>query len=702
MCNHRIIAGIILIVLAGFGVCWGDFVPRQHSCDQIHAQADEMLAEGNFYQGYRLYKYITQNNPNYEDLMRSYVGKAVCAIGMGHYPAAEEAVNKLLADFADVPGIGADLSDIAGHYQRQGKFGLALRLYDYVIESCPDYARDMDFYGGLAISSAAVGKASTATDAVNMLLNEYGGYDSTPKILNQIGQAYRHSQSYAEAEEVFQLVVDYWPQSQYAIQSEVGIIKSRIDRQQDATEAINAFLNWYIESEALPECLCDIAEHYQEKGEYGEAADYFNFMLDYWPGNEQAVRAYQGLIEISIQSENYAQADALLERFVNFFGQWDQARDILRGIGKQYEKKDKYEKAKEVYREIVYRWPGTKRAVEAQGRLVMLAMEQGEYDDARQEVDKLLTDPDYSRSKWVNGQLLHIIRRYYPLGKDKEFTRINRYIVENWPEEDYAGCAQYAAAGMAWSGLGYPDRVDEVLDALLRDCADRPGLARAVFQIGQGHYRQASWDRQDGRRAESEQEYRKALNIWKMIVDEEIPVRGEDLFIRQLGYHFVGCCHWRLGHYEKALEYFAVVVDYWPEYEYAANASHLARYCYEELVKKGVLSEVEALIQWTEHYDKMVHRFPDSRNHDDALRRLTYNLLSQGKWSEATKCIERYLAECEPTGKIRAQMNYDLGSCYTHLEDKESALACYRKFIELTDAESTRAKALKSKYPELK
>ena len=244
--------------------------------------------------------------------------------------------------------------------------------------------------------------------------------------------------------------------------------------------------------------------------------------------------------------------------------------------------------------------------------------------------------------------------------------------------------------------------VDSLLDQLLVDHSDKPGIVRAVFQIGEAHYRQARWDRRAGFVDESRAHYAKALHIWQKIINEEVPVRVADAEVAQDAYHFAGECHRKLGNYQEAAEYFEHITNYWPDYKYAWNAYGLAASCYERLDNIGVLTTEQALARSEQAYQTIVNEYPDCRDFKYALGKLGNNLLRQNNWLDAAKYLEMYLLKGEPSEEHKAQINYDLGNCYVHLDAKDTALACYEEFIRLVDPDDERIDTLKAEYPELK
>ena len=592
MGNTKIISAGILLVLAGFGLCWADYVPAEHTALEVQKTADDMRLADNFYQGYKLYKYVTENHPDYEDIIYSYVGTAICAIETGNYPAAEEAVDTLLADFADAPRICKGLSDIAGEYRENKRFSLAAKLYNWLTANCAQGDLDIWAYGGLAASSAAVGDVNTAENIIDKLLNEFAQDQATPKILNDIGIGYTHSQDYARAEQVYRLVVDYWPSSDPAVWSQVGIIKAMIDQEKDATEEIDKLLTNYAASNVLDHCICSIAQCYKGKN-YAKARQYFNYLLANWPESQQRIWARRDLIEMEVEAGNYDQADSLIADFLTVFRGHKQADGVLMNIAEEYEDLGEHARTEEICYQVISGWPGSKKAVGAQTKIAKMAINQQEFDKVRTAVDNLLMLPEYCRSEWITGPLLDITWQYRRANKPEECERIYNYIVANWPEPGYTGCTQKAAVVIANIGLGRDAQADALLERLIVDSNALTGLSRAVFQVGEQYY--------------NEGDLVKAIAVWERIITE-LP---ESTTTAQ-AYDFIGDGYRRLGEYEMAIEYYTIVVEDWPDYTYASLAQFRIGRCYKHLRNAGVIPEDKANTLIKDAYMRVLENYPDS------------------------------------------------------------------------------------------
>jgi len=508
---------------------------------------------------------------------------------MGNYPAAQKAVDALLADFYDSPEIAKALNDIAGEYRENKRFSLAAKLYNWLTTNCPESQLDIWAYGGV---------------------NEYSANDAASKILNDIGIGYRYSQSYSEAKRVFQLVVDYWPDSQYAIWSQVGIIKSKIDLQQDATESINTLLNEYIGNSVLPHCICSIAQHYQANEKYSEAQDYFNYLLDYWPDNEQAMWAYKGLAEINVGLNNENKVNEIINILTGNLAHKELAPSIVSNMAELYREDGNDIRAQGLYQEVVNRWPGTKTALGAQTAIGIIDIKNHDFANARASVDKILMLDDFCKSQWITGHISDILVEYYVEKAYGELEHVYSYMADNWPEPGYDGCAQYAAAAIGYIGLDRDTEAEQILQTLLTERANHPELARAVYQIGEG-YSLKAWQETDQKlEKQSNAHYQRAIEIWKQIVSEAIPVFSDDRLITLNAYYSIGGKLSELGEFEQAIPYMRIVGSNWTDQWQGWIAQTQAARLYKDMYRAGRISREAMVTAQTKEYNRLLRLYP--------------------------------------------------------------------------------------------
>jgi tetratricopeptide (TPR) repeat protein len=138
-------------------------------------------------------------------------------------------------------------------------------------------------------------------------------------------------------------------------------------------------------------------------------------------------------------------------------------------------------------------------------------------------------------------------------------------------------------------------------------------MPNGVFSIGEQYWEQAFSERRQAGRGQnlndkSIEYFTKALAVWERII------RALPSSVATMEAYFLSAeCYYRLGQYEKAIEYYQKVVDNWPYYEYAWHAQFLIARCLEELENSGRISKEEAAIQIIHACERLFSDYPDCR-----------------------------------------------------------------------------------------
>jgi len=92
-----------------------------------------------------------------------------------------------------------------------------------------------------------------------------------------------------------------------------------------------------------------------------------------------------------------------------------------------------------------------------------------------------------------------------------------------------------------------------------------------------------------------------------------------------------------------------MVVDNWPDYQYAWSAQYLIGTCYENLKESGGLPEAEASLKMEQSYKAVVEKYPYSALTANACLKLSDLNLKRGQRVEAARYLELFLAKAHPS-----------------------------------------------------
>jgi len=117
-----------------------------------------------------------------------------------------------------------------------------------------------------------------------------------------------------------------------------------------------------------------------------------------------------------------------------------------------------------------------------------------------------------------------------------------------------------------------------LIDRLVVDFGEHPGLAGVVTRSGHGYRRRANDARREGLNTEAEVDNFKAIALYDRVINEF----GSSSFVAS-AYFFSALSFRDLGRWQDALDCCNRLLDNWPEYKYAAWARRLAQDCSERL-----------------------------------------------------------------------------------------------------------------------
>jgi len=245
-----------------------------------------------------LYQYITDTWPDSEFAMWSYMGMAMSNIALGDDAAVGANIDRLLGDFAGDERLPEAFRDIAYQYHTLEKYDKAVELYQYITDTWPDSFHAMWSHMGAAMSNIALGDDEAAGADIDNLLGFAGTeYDShIAQAVRDVAYQCHKFGRYEKAKQLYQYILDNYPDSEYVIWAKAGIIQSDIGLGNDPniTEELDKLIADFADSPGLPDRLHEIAGEYCTKGtqlQSGGVADdgYFHKAITVW---EKIIQQY--------------------------------------------------------------------------------------------------------------------------------------------------------------------------------------------------------------------------------------------------------------------------------------------------------------------------------------------------------------------------------------------------------------------------
>lgn len=377
-----------------------DFSRNQYLPVALHEIAKLYRLINKHEKSLELHQYVIDNWPNHEYTMWSLRDVTISNIALGNTEAAQAAADRALTDFTNNVYIAFVGYDMAGYYKDSKYYAEAKKLYEYVIDHWPeqeDYVRWCqtglaEAELGLANQAASeseikaqveLAKASIANDdmetagaAIDALLTNYPGNPRIARPLFDIAEHCQQFGKYQKAKELYQHVVDTWPQHASArwSQSGVAICHIGLGNMQAAEAATNKLLADFRGNVRMANCLYDIAHQYNRSGKHEKAKQLYQYGLDNWPTSRYATWTKIGLAQSYIGLGDKAAAEAITDGltaklatdFPSDSALPFAAVQTYYYAGRCYSQVGKYEKSTTSYEKIINRCPDYEYAWNAQ------------------------------------------------------------------------------------------------------------------------------------------------------------------------------------------------------------------------------------------------------------------------------------------------------------------------------------------------
>ncbi len=441
-------------------------------------------------------------------------------IEAGQLTDAQIQIDKLKADYSQDSDLPDALYQVAERYRWTDNREQAKQLYQQIVQDYPGRAEATKARLGLAreeIMSLVIShNYSLAEEKTNKLVNDFEGHIDLPDALYWIAERYRWEHKWEHADDLYRRVIQNHSDSSFVSRANLGIARARVLSLLVAKDYIRAeqaaykLADDYKGHQDLPETLYWIAEGFRWGGEYKKAKSLYRQIIENYPDSPYSSRARLGLARAEVLSliisRNYDKAEEILARLVGDFSGHPDLPDTLYWIADRYRWSDRYEKAKNIYQQIIQEYPRSSAADQArqqfrvviQGMDVFALIESGQEQIVQGAIDQLMTNPDNEESDEISPYTVFLCGdRYYAKGlKERNegfeseavesFTKaINIWerMIQQLPASTSTAHACYRSAN-CYVDLGQYDRAIERYTRLVEDFPDYYLAWDAYFKIG--------------------------------------------------------------------------------------------------------------------------------------------------------------------------------------------------------------------------
>lgn len=555
----------------------------------------------------QLYSYAVDNWPEVQDVIWSQKNVVLSSLLLADEQSADAAIDRLVTDFYGHADIVKVFNRIAEHCREVGNYEKALDLYQYVLANWPGDLEALWAQEGVVESNIVLGNEPNAAAGLDELLSGFSSHPELATAIRHIADRYKDCRKYAEARSLYEYVVSNWPDDPEAMEAQEGVASANIllGDELAAREALEELVAHFWQDDNVARAVDHVADTYRQSRKYEWAVEVYQYAITTW--GQEAINSQAGLVKSYIALADEQACRAAVDKLTTDFAGSPNLPVALEDVVDALISSKDYEMANVVLGYLVDNWPDREQSLWSLAEMVTCNVRLGNIRAAQSIIDRMKAD--FSGYLSLPAALYETIESYEVARDYDQAKGICQQLIQEYPDSKYSLQAQLDIAKL--DILSFVDseqygEAQKVLDQLIYDFNDYPGLSMTVFRLGKGYLRKASRCQDQGLRAEAETNYAEAIGVWDRVIDE-LPHSQATV----LAYHLAADSYCWFGQLETALEYYQEIISYWPAYEYKWHAMYMVGHAYEQLRDLRAVPKLAANAQTKAAYEQLVKLYPN-------------------------------------------------------------------------------------------
>ena len=262
--------------------------------------------------------------------------------------------------------------------------------------------------------------------------------------------------------------------------------------------------------------------------------------------------------------------------------------------------------AGELYKSILSRWPTSGRAMWVQMRLAILYIWGSQFAEAERATLGLIDR--YSGNAELGDAVHEVVETYFNIGEHDRGRMLYQYLLASQAGDKQTQMELQVGVVLSNMETAGEAATQAAIAKLIADYGEGADLAKGLLQSGEKYYEQANVYKNEGREEEWKEYLRKAVGVWKIILDDLPAAKATEEAC-----YFSGRCYEWLGEYDKAIPCYERVLVEWPTGKNGASAQyHIAR-SYDAWGWYGGVSRDEAKLEVRKAVTRLISQYPESR-----------------------------------------------------------------------------------------
>ncbi len=448
----------------------------------------------------------------------------------------------------------------------------------------------------------------------------------------QQARQYFENKEYSQAETLLKSIALSDPDAR-TLFSTKRLLADTYIKQRKITEAKQTVDLLVVDFDSNPELssnLWSIAHVCKQMEEYSAAEYTFSKIIEKFPASEMAFKARMDVKkqEIIDSIKNGVAPQKEIDRLINEFSSGPHyLSGRLHQIALAYEKNQKYNEAKQLYKKIAENFPSSdmaiRAALDADKCDILTAIEKSDYREAGDMIDNFIVK--HLKNPALGSRLDHIAIKYI---SKKQFTKANivhQKIIDTLSGSESALKAQFDKRKCQILSLiksGYYPLAQTAIDDFVKDYTNNRWLPWMLHRCAFEFYTTGSDQQENQLIKKATVSYSNAVKIWRRVKDNF----NENANIQAEACAWLSKCQYKQGNYEEALNYSEEMKTKWPYCQRGWYPYYMAGICCERLKELGVITPKEADLKIIENYRVLLDKFPISEKSGYAQNWLDTNI----------------------------------------------------------------------------
>jgi tetratricopeptide (TPR) repeat protein len=278
--NSYISSGKIILAKEAFGKMISDFNDDTNLPDTLINIAQRFGLSNLYEQEGKISKYIIENFPNDRNVSAAkynYSKSQVHSlVALHRFEDANAMLDKFISDFNERSDLPDALYWIARRYEWNDRYAKAAEIFKAILERTPNKINlDKALIGIKRVnicSQILSGKMENTSADISNLVTGFIDNPELPDTLNNIARRYEWEFKYDESRDIYQKIIDKWPESKFDQKAKIGLSSLKIlelidsNSYDEVDSEIERFTADYNNNPYLYESLLFIANKAYDKG----------------------------------------------------------------------------------------------------------------------------------------------------------------------------------------------------------------------------------------------------------------------------------------------------------------------------------------------------------------------------------------------------------------------------------------------------